>query len=541
MTTHRKPAALPLGLLLGLALLAPLAQASPQAGGASAPEGSTDAALDRSPARTLSLSEALNLARKNNRDLQAARERLRTSDADVLRAYSAILPRLTVQGRFTVNEPAVSLSAAQLSGGTAGALGNLLNSATLADVAAKTGFTGGPSLQAIFDYCRNTPLSDPTRAGADAVCQKLGSPDLIPPTTAQGVADRLVKSQQGSEIIIVPRTQLDGTIALSLPLIAPPAWYAIKGAKAGRVAQRRNLDATEAQLLQSVASAFYLAAGSDELVAARQNAINVSRTTLNNARARLEAGVVNRVEVTRAELALIQAQQRLREAEDTRGSSYRVLDTLVLVREPFKVAPPPPAAVETRNDGDLVMDALRTRPEVPALEAQIQVAETTSLSQALRWAPTLAGFGNMRLTNATGFAGQVASFAAGLQLDWTLFDGFERDAARKTADAQAAEARLRLRQLRDTIADDVQTARRASQTRQEGLKVSQRSVQLATETLELVRLQYEAGTATQLDLLTAQDQLVNAQVALAQARFDLSLSDITLRRLTGAFPGTDVQ
>jgi outer membrane protein len=127
----------------------------------------------------------------------------------------------------------------------------------------------------------------------------------------------------------------------------------------------------------------------------------------------------------------------------------------------------------------------------------------------------------------------VDSYAAGLQLDWLLFDGFERDAARHAASAQARETRLRLRQLKDTIADDVQNARRQALTRREGLKTAQRSVQLAKETLDLVRIQHDAGTATQLDLLTAQDQLVLAEVAVAQARFDLSLSDIGLRRLLG--------
>ena len=63
---------------------------------------------------------------------------------------------------------------------------------------------------------------------------------------------------------------------------------------------------------------------------------------------------------------------------------------------------------------------------------------------------------------------------------------------------------------------------------------AQRSVSMAKETLDLVRVQYEAGTATQLDLLTAQDQLVLAEVGLAQARFDMSLSVINLRRLSGS-------
>jgi len=49
-------------------------------------------------------------------------------------------------------------------------------------------------------------------------------------------------------------------------------------------------------------------------------------------------------------------------------------------------------------------------------------------------------------------------------------------------------------------------------------------------------VQHDAGTATQLDLLQAQDNLVAAEVALAQARFDLSLGGLSLERLSGTFP-----
>ena len=52
----------------------------------------------------------------------------------------------------------------------------------------------------------------------------------------------------------------------------------------------------------------------DELVIARKHTIEVAQKTLDNEKVRLAAGVVNRVSVTRAELVLIQAEQRLREA-----------------------------------------------------------------------------------------------------------------------------------------------------------------------------------------------------------------------------------
>ena len=51
-----------------------------------------------------------------------------------------------------------------------------------------------------------------------------------------------------------------------------------------------------------------------------------------------------------------------------------------------------------------------------------------------------------------------------------------------------------------------------------------------------MRTQYEAGTVTQVDLLQAQDGLVGAQLSLVQAKFDVAVADLTLRRAAGTFP-----
>ena len=70
-------------------------------------------------------------------------------------------------------------------------------------------------------------------------------------------------------------------------------------------------------------------------------------------------------------------------------------------------------------------------------------------------------------------------------------------------------------------------ADRALTTKRRALDTARRSVQLSKETLDLVQAQHDAGTATQLDLLQAQDNLVAAEVALAQARFDLALGGLS--------------
>jgi outer membrane protein TolC len=180
--------------------------------------------------------------------------------------------------------------------------------------------------------------------------------------------------------------------------------------------------------------------------------------------------------------------------------------------------------------------SVKLRPEFVSIERSIDAVSAQESSAKWRWAPTLSGFGNVRAFNYPGFSGDQYSWALGLQLDWVLYDGGVRDVQRKLAQAQKRESEERLLQLRDNITDELYTARRGLETKRRALETARRQVELAKETLDLVRVQHDAGTATQLDLLQAQDQLVASEVAVAQARFDLELSDVQLKRSAGLFP-----
>lgn len=436
----------------------PAAQATAQSGAQSSGE-----------VRNLTIEDALRIGEKENRDLQAAKVRLRGSYSDVERAIGQLLPTLSAQGKLTVNHPEVN-----------------------------------PSVPVAFF---NSACSMPS-----------------PPAECAGTTN----------LTITPRLQLDALIALNVPIVTPAALPGLQAVKLNFKAQEKQLVITAVQILTSVATSFYAAAGNDEVLVARRHAIEVAQKTVDNARVRLSAGVVNKVEVTRAELALIQAQQRLREAEDSRSAAYRTLTTLLnLPPGSVKVVAPPEPKYQASSDDELVNTAMRQRAEVENLQYAAESARKQSLAQALRWLPSLNGFGTMRFSNASGFAGRSDFYTIGLQLDWMLFDGLQRDASRHAADAQRADAELRLAQLRRSISDEAINARQNVATGKQGLVTAERSVQMARETLELVRTQYGAGTATQLDLLSSQDQLIQAEVGLAQARFGLSQAVLNLHKALG--------
>jgi outer membrane protein TolC len=296
-----------------------------------------------------------------------------------------------------------------------------------------------------------------------------------------------------------------------------------------------SYETAEANLLTAVAQTFFAAAISDEILGARQSSIEVARATARDAQTRFAAGAVTRVDVDRAALALVRAEQAEREARFGREQAYRALATLVQAQAAFRVEGLPPSEAPSQPQ-DLAI-VLQLRPEFRAIDllARSQVAQRRAY--AWRWAPGLSAFGNARVFNYDNFARQRHAWAIGLQLDWVLFDGGTRDALRHAAAAQAREAEARAEALRDAIRDELANASALLDTKRYAHEAAERSVVLANETLALVRTQYEAGTIAQLDLLQAQDGLVAAREALAQAHFELAMADLGVRRAAGTFPG----
>jgi outer membrane protein len=319
------------------------------------------------------------------------------------------------------------------------------------------------------------------------------------------------------------------------PIIAPAAYPALSSVKANVASAEANFEAQEAGLLVSVGQAFLAAAGTDELVEARRSSLVVARATLRDAQVRLAAGSVTKVDVDRAEFAVVRAEQQEREALTARDQAYRALATLIQTNQRFKVSTAFPSS-PMPNPNDVQM-ALHLRPEFRALEESARAAEEESSARAWQWAPTLSAFGDgRRWLNYVNFARDHDSWAVGAQLDWLLFDGLARDAARHQANARAAAAREQAAVFADRVRDDLANTSAELRTKQQGVDASQRAVGLSQESLDLIRTQYTAGTATQLDLLQAQDALIAANIALVQARFDVAAADLAFRYAAGTFP-----
>ncbi|HSZ81831.1 MAG TPA: TolC family protein, partial [Polyangia bacterium] len=265
------------------------------------PDGSTQS----SDLPLLSFDQAIAVARKNNRNIKVDRAQLMAAQTASETAWSALLPNIAAQGKYTRNYTKVEFPAGAF----------------------------GP-----------TPF------------------------------------------LLQPLNQWDGSISGSTPLVAPAAWAALKSVNANVASAEASFAAQEAELLVTVGEAFLSAAGTDELVEARNSSLVVARATLRDAQVRISAGTVTKVDVDRAQYAVIRAEQQARESVTARDRAYRTLASLLQTNKPFKVSTSfPSAPMPDPND---VQTALHLRPEFRAYEETVKSAEQESDARAWLWAPS---------------------------------------------------------------------------------------------------------------------------------------------------------
>ena len=121
----------------------------------------------------------------------------------------------------------------------------------------------------------------------------------------------------------------------------------------------------------------------------------------------------------------------------------------------------------------------------------------------------------------------------GVQSQWEIFDG--RATQGRVIQARSLLAQTRLTLTEAKLAVDVEVSRAHSQWQQatELAEASARVVEQATEAVRLANARYNAGTGTQLDVLTAQVDLTTARTNQIQAYYSYNVAVAALRKAMG--------
>lgn len=360
--------------------------------------------------------------------------------------------------------------------------------------------------------------------------------------------------REGSTMVIPPGTipGISVPIVITLPAPDPNVYsaaltYQVPLHSGGRIESQialaqANLRGAEAalerakqQVVLDVKQAYFqvLLAQAGVEVAAR--AVTAADENLRVARARVAAGVSPRFDEVQAEVSLANARQgQIRSRNSLALAQHGLnalmalpLDTLLQPRETMTVVP-------IRGDAAaLVRRALEGRPDLIEHRARIDVALAAIEIARAAGRPMLALSGGPSYGNASGSLITTAGWAVTVAATVTLFDGGLTAQRVREAEAKVEQLREAEAQIRQVIELEVRRALLNFSSAAEEMAAADKAVELAQEGLRIANVRFAAGVSTNLEVVTAQASLSQAEGNRIQALFNVNLARAQLERAVG--------
>jgi outer membrane protein len=306
-------------------------------------------------------------------------------------------------------------------------------------------------------------------------------------------------------------------------------------------AARETLRVMEESILLAAATAYMDVSRDTANLEVQQNNVRVLQRTLKDTHNRFAAGQVTPTDVAQAEAQLAAGEASLHGAESTLMTTKANYRRIIGV-DPANLAPASPVdrlAPTTLNAAVAV--GIAENPSVTAALYGVDVAQLqVKIAEGALW-PTLALQGSVQQQTFSNiltpnlFLGTVA-----LNLSVPIYQGgAEYSAIRLNKEAEG-ERRLNVNQVRDQIQANVVQSWGQLVAAKAQVEAAIRQNDAAERALEGVRNEAQAGQRTTLDVLNAEQALVNARVSLIVAQHDRVVASYSLVSAVGRLSAQDL-
>ena len=334
-----------------------------------------------------------------------------------------------------------------------------------------------------------------------------------------------------------PSNRFDGLLTGNYSLLNPQQIVALRSARVGVEVAQADYRATLQLVLTSVAQSYFAHLRNLRRLDVLDANITRARVLLDLANNQLAAGVATRIDVTRAEAQLAQAEQARLQQVTADYQSELLLKRLLDI-EPARELKLEDFKVRRADAGLITVGDEQTRFEQRAdyLRQQKAVAQSRlDVSTA-----TFERLPSLALTGQYGYgaanyddAGKREEWFAGATVSLPIFDGLKSGADRRAALSRQRSQEARLHNLELQISSELRLARQDASSRFAQIAVAEKNLQLAEEQLRLAQQRYKEGVADNREIVEAQNQLAIAADNHVEAVYQYNLSRVELARARG--------
>lgn len=281
-------------------------------------------------------------------------------------------------------------------------------------------------------------------------------------------------------------------------------------AKESVLATRQSLLGVEQNILLQAVQAFMDVRSNTEIVALRRNNVRVITQELRAAQDRFDVGEVTRTDVALAEARLAGANALLAQAEGDLAEA-RAFYRFAVGRDANALAAPPslparPASVSAARD--LAMrshpDILRAQHEVTVSDLRVLVAKSAAI-------PTVRLQTRYGLTEDLNNSDYSRGGSIAIGVTGPIYQGGRNSALERQAINRGTASRSGLYEVTQRVTQNVSTAFARVEVARAAIEASDRQIRAARTAFEGVREEASLGARTTLDVLNAEQELLDAQ------------------------------
>lgn len=321
----------------------------------------------------------------------------------------------------------------------------------------------------------------------------------------------------------------------------------IEAAELGRDAADLTLEATRQGIKEQTTAAYFQILQFRNLIQVNKEAVDTLQAHLDNVNAQYRVGTVAKSDVLRSQVELANQQQALVNAQNNYDIAVATFnnivglptDTIVDAKEDlsytkYDISLPrcTDYALIHRPDG-LAAERAWKRAEASMKAAKGGYRPQVNAVVARQWVGDEPFNTTLRTTSTDGTT-------AGLSASWSIFDNNVTEAQVQQAKAAMRKAEQVLYQTQESIQLDVRSAYLNLIAAEQNIHTTKVAVDQAQEDYKIAQVRYSAGVGTNLDVMDAEEKLIETQTTYITALYNYNTSKAALDHAMGLKVDLDV-
>ncbi|MCA5006340.1 TolC family protein [Sphingobacterium bovistauri] len=344
----------------------------------------------------------------------------------------------------------------------------------------------------------------------------------------------------GNDIAMGQKNTTALTFQAEQAILSPQLFQASKASKFVREKNDLNVESTKINTIVDVSKAYYDILTTEEQIKIINENIARLERQLTEATSRYEVGLVDKTDFKRAQISLNNAKASLKSATENRKFKYDYLKSILNIPTESNVSL---SFANQSMESNILLDTaelvqVANRVEYKQIQNLQEIQKLNTQYQKWNFLPKLNAFANYGMNYRDNefsnlYNNNIPSSSVGLSLSVPIFQGGKRIHEIRKSELQEQRIELDLQNLENQISAQYSAAMASYRANMNEWRNAKGNMELSEEVYNTIKLQYDAGVKTYLELMTAETDLKTSQLNYLNSLYAVLVSKLDIQKALG--------